>query len=64
MHVVVDGVSSQKRLDVSVALHHMASEGAILTTAESVVFQWLRSADHPKFKAVTEFNKKFSQVTK
>ncbi len=62
MHVVADGVSSQRRLDCSIALHHMALEGAILTTAESLVFQLLRSADHAQFKELSPLNKKFQQV--
>ncbi len=62
MNVVVDGISSQRRLDLSVALHHMASEGATLTTAESLVFQLLRSADHPQFKELLVLNGKFRQV--
>ncbi len=62
MHIIVDGISSQRQLDLNVALHHMASEGAILTTAESLVFQLLRSADHPQFKELVALNGKFREV--
>jgi hypothetical protein len=31
-----------------------AAAGALLTTAESVVFDWLGDAAHPEFKAVSK----------
>ena len=52
VHIVVDGVSSQRRGDRAVALRLLQSSGAILTTTESIIFSLLGSAEHPAFKAV------------
>ena len=65
VHVVVDGVSSQNDTDRKVALERFQAEAARstlpasaehargvmhLTTAESVLFEILKDAQHPKFK--------------
>lgn len=50
VHVVVDAVSSQRRLDKDVALRQMEQAGAHLTTAESLVFRLLGSSVHPAFR--------------
>lgn len=52
VHVVVDGVSSQRKGDRNVALRLLELAGAQLTTTESIVFSLLGSAEHPAFKAV------------
>lgn len=54
VHVIVDGVSSQRPLDREVALRRMEKAGAYLTTAQSAAFMLLGSADHPNFKAVSK----------
>ncbi len=52
VHVVVDGVSSQRRGDRAVALASLAAAGAALTTTEAIIFQLLGDAAHPSFKEV------------
>lgn len=54
LHVVVDAVSSQRKTDREVALHRLKAAGAVLTTAESAVFQLLGSAKHPSFKTISK----------
>ncbi|GMI11582.1 hypothetical protein TrVE_jg8553 [Triparma verrucosa] len=54
VHVVVDGVSSQSPLDRDVALTRMANSGALLTTAQSVAFMLMGSAEHGSFKTVSK----------
>ncbi|CAM9301153.1 unnamed protein product [Pylaiella littoralis] len=58
VHVVCDGVSSQKPHDRAVALERMQRAGAFLTTAEQVTFQLLGTADHTNFKAVSNLVKR------
>jgi len=53
VHVVVDGVSSQRTYDREIALRRMESEGARLTTAQSAAFALLGSAEHEKFRTVS-----------
>ena len=50
--LAVDAISSRHALDREVALRRMESAGAILTTSESILFEWCRSASHPQFQAI------------
>jgi hypothetical protein len=52
VHVIVDGVSSQRAGDRAIALRLLERAGAALTTTESVMLGLLGGADHPDFKAV------------
>lgn len=53
VHLCVDAVSSQTTTDRSCGLHRAAGAGAFLTTTESVLFDLIRSKDHPSFKAIS-----------
>jgi nicotinamidase-related amidase len=48
--VPVDAVASRHRIDHDTALRRLEGSGAILTTSESLLFEWCRSADHPRFQ--------------
>ena len=52
--VPVDAVASRFSLDAETALRRLDRAGAILTTAESVAFEWMHDATHPNFKAVSK----------
>ncbi len=52
VHVVVDGISSQRAGDRAVALSALAAAGARLTTTEAILFALLGDAAHPAFKDV------------
>ncbi|ESK93565.1 isochorismatase domain-containing protein [Moniliophthora roreri MCA 2997] len=54
IYVLADAVSSVNRFEVSVALQQMRGYGAIITTSESLAFELIGDAKHPKFK---EFSK-------
>ena len=58
VHVVADGISSQRALDRTVGLTRMQAAGAHLTSAESMMFELLRSKDHPQFKPVSALVKR------
>lgn len=62
VHVVVDGVSSQRVLDRTVALSRLQSLGAFLTSTESLMLGLLGDAAHPKFKEVSEILKEHNQT--
>ena len=49
--LVADGLSSQRAHDRAVALELMQSAGARVSTAESCIFELLRTAKHEKFKS-------------
>ncbi len=50
--VVTDACSSRTERNRDAAFDRLAGAGAELVTTEMVAFEWLRSAEHPKFKAV------------
>lgn len=50
--VVTDACSSRTERNRDAAYDRLAGAGAELVTTEMVVFEWLRSAEHPDFKAV------------
>jgi nicotinamidase-related amidase len=61
VHIVVDGVSSQRPTDRDVALRRLERAGAVLTTCESALFQLMVSASHPKFKIISNLVKEFGK---
>jgi hypothetical protein len=63
VHVLVDGVSSQRAHDRAVALRRMEKAGAYLTTAESMVFMLLGGASHPQFRTVAALIKEHASGT-
>jgi nicotinamidase-related amidase len=50
--VVADAVSSRRPFDVQIALSRLEQSGLTLSTAESVVFEWLRCAGTEEFRAI------------
>jgi len=54
VHLIVDAVSSQQKLDRDVALQRLQTAGVHLTTAQSAAFMLMQSAEHPNFKTVSK----------
>ena len=52
--VVADAIGSRAPQSREIALQRMASHGAEIVTTEMVVFEWLRSAEHPQFRTVSK----------
>lgn len=52
--VVADAIGSRVPLSREIALQRMASHGAEIVTTEMVLFEWLRSAEHPQFRPVSK----------
>lgn len=50
--LAVDAISSRHPLDRDVALRRLEAAGAVPTTSEAVVFEWCRTAAHPRFQDV------------
>lgn len=50
--VVTDACSSRTERNRDAAFDRLAGAGAELMTTEMVIFEWLRSAEHPHFKIV------------
>jgi nicotinamidase-related amidase len=54
VYVASDAVGSRFAIDQEMALRRLEQAGAILTTAETAVFEWVGGAGHPRFKAVSQ----------
>ena len=50
--VVRDAIGSRRAESKETAVNRMARHGAEIVTAEMVVFEWLRTAEHPQFREV------------
>lgn len=55
--VVEDCVSSRNREDLRVAIHRMRSEGAVISTCESILFELARVSGNEEFKAISRLVK-------
>jgi nicotinamidase-related amidase len=51
--VVRDAIGSRRPESKEAAIARMARHGAEIVTTEMVIFEWLGSADHPRFKEAT-----------
>jgi nicotinamidase-related amidase len=56
-HVVRDAVSSRDPANAAAALEKMAGSGAVLTCVEMALFELVRDAKHPAFKAIQDLVK-------
>jgi nicotinamidase-related amidase len=50
--VVTDACASRTERNRDAAYDRLAAAGAELVTTEMVLFEWLRTAEHPQFKAI------------
>jgi nicotinamidase-related amidase len=55
--VVTDACSSRSERNRDAAFDRLAGAGAELVTTEMVAFEWLRHAEHPRFKEVLALDK-------
>ena len=62
MHLVVDAVSSMNQHDRNISLEAMRSMGANFITFQSLVFELMRTMEHPKFKSVLPILKENPEV--
>lgn len=53
VHVVEDAVCSRKAEHKFYALQRLQAQNVIITNYESVLFEWLRDANHPDFKTIS-----------
>lgn len=53
VHILVDGVSSQRLTDRATALRRLSQSGAFMATSEMVMFQMMVETAHPSFKAIS-----------
>jgi len=52
VHVVRDAVGSRRAESKAAALERLARHGAEIVTTEMVLFEWLETAEHPRFREI------------
>jgi nicotinamidase-related amidase len=57
VYVPADAVASRGELDWQFALDRMSTSGAVITTTESVLFEWCEIAGTPEFKEISRLIK-------
>jgi nicotinamidase-related amidase len=60
VQVPADAVASRHDVDREFALRRLENAGAIISTTESVLFEWTERSDRPEFKAISELIKSLS----
>jgi nicotinamidase-related amidase len=53
VYIAADAVASRFAVDHEQALRRLERAGAIITTSETAVFEWLGGSNHPRFKQVS-----------
>ncbi len=54
VYLPVDAIASRFAIDREMAFRRLEQLGAILTTSETCVFEWVGGADHPQFKGISQ----------
>jgi len=57
IYIVVDAIGSRFANNRDMALRRFESSGMVLTSTESLLFEWCRSAEHPQFKMFSRLAK-------
>jgi nicotinamidase-related amidase len=57
VYIVVDALAARGGIDHNVALERMANAGAIMTTAEGIIFEWCETAEATEFKQISSLIK-------
>ncbi|NOZ62601.1 MAG: hydrolase [Calditrichaeota bacterium] len=57
VYLAADAVSSRKKIDHKMALERLRQQGAIVTTAEAVLFELLVESRTPEFKEISKIVK-------
>lgn len=59
VQVVAEAVAARDGRAHELALEQMRTCGATITSLEAVLFQWLRTAEHPQFKTISRLVKEW-----
>jgi nicotinamidase-related amidase len=64
VYIPADAVGSRYPIDYEFGLRRLERAGAILTTTETAVFEWVGGAAHPQFKAISKMIQERMQTLK
>jgi nicotinamidase-related amidase len=61
VQIPADAVGARHQVDWEFALRRLEHAGAVVSTTESVLFEWTETADRPEFRAIRELIKALDQ---
>src|SRR5262245_57726453 len=61
VQVPADAVAARRTIDWEFALRRLERAGAVVSTTESVLFEWTERSDRPEFKAISELIKSLNR---
>jgi nicotinamidase-related amidase len=53
VYLAADALASRYPVDYEMALRRSEQAGAVVTTSETCVFEWIGGSDHPRFKEIS-----------
>tara|TARA_Y100001968_G_C19128178_1_gene605340 strand:+ start:60 stop:623 length:564 start_codon:yes stop_codon:yes gene_type:complete len=56
--IAVDAINSRNIYDHEIAIKRIENSGVIVSTTESIIFEWCKTADRVEFKNISEIIKK------
>lgn len=56
-YVAIDAIGARYTIDHDAALRRMEASGIVLTTTETAMFEWCRTANRPEFKKISALAK-------
>lgn len=54
VHVIADATASRTAENKQIGIQRMASAGAVISSTEMLLFELLRTAEHPQFKSLSK----------
>lgn len=54
VYLAIDAIGARYLIDHETAIRRLEHAGAILTTTEGCLFEWMGGADHPRFKDISK----------
>ncbi len=60
VQIPADAVASRRKMDWEFGLRRLEQAGAVVSTAESALFEWTERSDRPEFKTISEIVKSLS----
>ena len=61
--IAVDATGSRMQLDQETALGRMAAESVVLTSTESVLFEWCETSTAPEFRTISSLVRQIGPIS-
>lgn len=61
VQIAADAIASRDSDASQIAINRLQKAGVVVTHSESIVYEWLESAEHPKFREILQLVKQANQ---